>query len=140
MFKTKLRRRPRVEIIPMIDVIFFLLVFFMLFTTFKVTPHGLDIRLPQAITATEQQQDEVAEIYVNQHGEIYFKDERVTLGELRIELARHRELNPNLVSLIQADQETPYNYVVQIMDLLRDLDLYRISFGAEPLSGDSGGP
>ncbi len=136
MFKTRLRRRPRIEIIPMIDVIFFLLVFFMLFTTFKTTPHGLDIQLPQAVTATQQQEDQIVSIYINQHGEIYYDESRVSIGELGGALASRQQEHPNLVSLIQADQQTPYNYVVQVMDLLRELGLYRISFGAEPPSGD----
>ncbi len=136
MFKSRLRSRPRIEIIPMIDVIFFLLVFFMLFTTFKTTPHGLDIRLPQAITATQQQEDQIVNIYINDEGDIFFDEAEVTLGELRGALAMERDQNPNLVSLIQADQQTPYSYVVGVMDLLRELDLYRISFAAEPPSGD----
>ncbi len=135
MFKTKLRKRPRIEIIPMIDVIFFLLVFFMLFTTFKTTPHGLDIRLPQATTAA-QQEDQNITIYISSGGRIFLDEEEKSIPDLAREIRQKQEIAPHLVAIINADQETPYNYVVRVMDVLRDGGIYRISFGAEPLRGD----
>ena len=54
-FRRTGRRKPKVDIVPMVDVMTFLIVFFMLFTTFRTNPAGLDIKLPRAETATPQQ-------------------------------------------------------------------------------------
>ena len=47
MIVTRRKRRPRVEILPLIDVIFFILVFFMLFASFEINPAGLKVELPE---------------------------------------------------------------------------------------------
>lgn len=136
MFETKLKKRARVEIIPMIDVIFFLLVFFMLFTTFRSTPHGLDITIPRASTATAQE-DAVISIDISKDGNYFVDGQTIDLNfELRDLIAPALERAPHLVVILKADQNTAYKNVVEVMNILREEGVFRIAFGAEPLRGD----
>ena len=61
-FRRTQRRKPRIDIVPMVDVMTFLIVFFMLFTTFRTNPAGLDIKLPRAETATAHKTSTTVEI------------------------------------------------------------------------------
>lgn len=135
MFETRLRKRPKIEIIPMVDVIFFLLVFFMLFTTFKTTPSGLDIQLPRAITAAVTEQQNIA-LFVSEDGDFYLENEQMDRLELRTAINSLQEEYPHLVVIIKADRSTPYNHIVNAMDVLRESGVFRIAFGAEPHRGD----
>ena len=76
------RKKPRIDIVPMVDVMTFLIVFFMLFTTFRTNPAGLDIRLPRAETATAQQASTTV-ITIDKAGNVYLGDKRTSLDSLK---------------------------------------------------------
>ena len=130
-FKTRLKDKPRIDIIPMIDVIFFLLIFFMLFTTFKTTPYGLDIKLPQSTTSTKNE-DQSISVNIDKEGNFIFDDVRVSETEFGLIVKQKINLVPHIVAIINADKETPYDYVIQAIDIMRKSGVVRITFGVEP--------
>ncbi|MFW6381474.1 MAG: ExbD/TolR family protein [Bacillota bacterium] len=130
MFKPTHKKKTSINIIPMIDVIFFLLVFFMLFTTFQSNPQGIDMQLPRAVTVNEQDQQNMI-IDVDKNGNFYYDGERLPLGEIQ-EIARNRnQENENLAVIINADKEARYKFVVSLMDSLRQEGLYNLALAAE---------
>ncbi|ACL69930.1 ExbD/TolR family protein [Halothermothrix orenii] len=130
MLKTSLKKKPSINIIPMIDVIFFLLVFFMLFTTFRTTPYGIDLQLPKAVTVTGQQENNMI-VNINEKGELYYRGDKVTMSRLKNIAKKRTNQTDNLVVIINADKDTKYRYIVQVMDNLRQVGIYKLALAAE---------
>src|SRR5919106_5295910 len=99
------RQKPekaRIEIIPMIDVIFFLLVFFMVSTLSMTINHGLPINLPKAATS-QRDLRESFNITVMQDGTLFLNKEPTTLSELGQHVKTGLEQEPDLIVIINAD-------------------------------------
>ncbi|MEJ6950607.1 ExbD/TolR family protein [Natronospora cellulosivora (SeqCode)] len=130
MFKTTLKKKSTINIIPMIDVIFFLLVFFMLFTTFRTSPAGIDIQLPSAVTVSEQDSENLI-IDLDSSGNLYYDGDLISLTMLRdIASNKHRE-NNQMLAIINADEDVLYKHIITVMDNLRQVNVYRLALAAE---------
>lgn len=114
----------------MIDVIFFLLVFFMLFTTFRTTPTGIDMELPRAVTVS-QQKDENIIIDIDRTGKMYYQGETLSATELQQIASEKFAKNNQIVAIINADQNVVYKHIVSVMDNLRQVGIYRLALAAE---------
>jgi len=129
-FKSSLRRKPNIKIIPMIDVLFFLLVFFMLFTTFRTSPTGIDINLPAAETVSEQSPSEIV-ITIDEQESIYMEQTAVDLSELQDVLNDMLSDNYDTLIIIEADRRVSYDRVVDVMDNVRTAGGYRLALSAD---------
>ncbi|MEW6229549.1 MAG: biopolymer transporter ExbD [Bacillota bacterium] len=129
-FRRSNRKRPRVEIIPMVDVMTFLIVFFMLFTTFRTNPAGLNIRLPRAATATPQEATRIV-VAIDRSGELYLNDRKTTLAKLKADIEGRIQKDPNEVVIIRADSVTKYSRLVEVMDTARLAGATRLALAAE---------
>lgn len=130
MFKTTLKKKSSINIIPMIDVIFFLLVFFMLFTTFRTTPEGIEMQLPKAVTATEQKSENFI-VQIDAKGNYYYQDQSLELNQLISEAEFENKDHNNLTIVISADKNTRYENVVSLMDGLRNVGITRLALAAD---------
>ncbi len=130
MFKPSHKKKSSINIIPLIDVIFFLLVFFMLFTSFRANPHGLEMQLPQAVTATEQDENNFI-VYISQDEEHYLNDEQISIEQMRNTLQQEVNENPQLVVIINPDRRVRYEAIILVMDNLRQIGINNIFLGAE---------
>ncbi len=114
----------------MVDVMFFLIVFFMLFTTFRTNPAGLNIKLPRAVTATPQQQTRIV-VVIDRQGQVYLNDRRTSIEGLRQDIGRSITKDPNEVVIIRADTTTRYSRLVEVMDAARLAGATRLALAAE---------
>lgn len=130
MFKTTLKKKSTINIIPMIDVIFFLLVFFMLFTTFRTTPEGIEMQLPKAVTATEQNTENFI-VQIDSEGNYYYEDQSLGLNQIISEAEVANNENTNLTIVISADRNTRYENVVSLMDGMRNVGITRLALAAD---------
>lgn len=131
MFKSTLKKKSSINIIPMVDVIFFLLVFFMLFTTFRTNPMGIDMQLPTAVTATNQSEMNFI-VEIDADGSYYFEGESLTLSQIISEAeVRNQDNEGQLTIIISADKETRYDNVVSLIDQMRNAGIYRLALAAE---------
>ncbi|MFN2340248.1 MAG: ExbD/TolR family protein [Halanaerobium sp.] len=130
MFKTTLKKKSTINIIPMIDVIFFLLVFFMLFTTFRTTPEGIDMQLPKAVTATEQNTENFI-VQIDAEGNYYYDDQSLELNQIISEAEVANGENTNLTIVISADKNTRYENVVSLMDGMRNVGITKLALAAD---------
>ena len=114
----KASEKARIEIIPMIDVIFFLLVFFMVSTLSMTINRGLPVNLPTAATSQKDMRDNVS-LTVMQDGKIFLNKEPVTLQDMgpRVKAALAGDPRPAVV--INADGQVLHSTVVDILDELR---------------------
>jgi biopolymer transport protein ExbD len=110
--------KARIEIIPMIDVIFFLLVFFMIATLSMTINRGLPVQLPHA-DSSETDVRERVNITVTQDGEIFVNQALVSLQNLGARVTTAVAADPELTVLLNADGEVPHRTVVALMDELR---------------------
>jgi biopolymer transport protein ExbD len=114
----------------MIDIIFFLLVFFMLFTTFKTTPNGLNVNLPKAKTVTEQQQQQMV-VNLSAKGKIYLEGELLSKATLKDKVATKVKEDPEIVVIVKADRQIVYDKVVEVMDAVRQVGAYKLALAAD---------
>ena len=127
----RMRRSHRgPDITPMIDVIFFLLVFFMVFFTVRTAPLGLNVELPRAVTGNPQASARF-EVAVDKSGAMYISGRRVSQAELQQALAERLQVNPDMFVIVKADKEVRYEYVVNALDQVRNAGGYRLGLAGE---------
>ncbi len=132
-----LRQEPekaRIEIIPMIDIIFFLLVFFMLSTLSMTINRGLPVHLPKAASSQRDVRESV-HITVTRDGEIFLNKKPVTLPELGPRVQAGLQQDPELVAVIQADDQAKHGAIVEVMDQIRLAGLARLAIAVKPERG-----
>ncbi len=110
--------KARIEIIPMIDVIFFLLVFFMVSTLSMTINRGLPVNLPTAATSQKDIRDNVS-LTVTQDGKMFLNKEPVTLQDMGTRVRAALVSDPQLAVVINADGHVLHSTVVDILDELR---------------------
>lgn len=135
----RLRERRRLEkpelvIIPMIDIMFFLLVFFMLGTMYMMEVKTVPVRLPSVQHAgTETKQP--FSVTVKEDGTVWQGDAKTDLDAL-VGLARGQaEANPDFSVVIRADKNAEYGEVMQVMDRFRGAGIKKFGLAAETGAG-----
>jgi biopolymer transport protein ExbD len=111
------RKRPRIELVPMIDVIFFLLVFFMMFSTLKTAQTGVDVDLPKTVHTGLPQQNTVV-ISIDKNSRFFYGKEPFKLSELKDRVTLELAKDPATRFIINPDAVVPYHDLIQVMDLL----------------------
>ena len=127
-------KKARIEIIPMIDTIFFLLVFFMISTLSMARYSGLPVNLPKAATG-QQPPTESAAVTIAADGTISIDKQPVTRDQVRDVLQNRRNKNSDLVVLINADERVEHGLVVEVMDQARQAGVTRMAIAVKPKDG-----
>lgn len=124
-------RSPVVNILPMIDVIFAILAFFILSTLYLTRAEGLPVNLPEAVTATPQNQVDIT-LTITPGGDLFLGDEAVALNDL-VEEVRLLSTEAPILVTVRADEATPHGTVVSAMDRLRTVENVRLGIAtAQP--------
>ena len=123
MRRERKRTKLVINITSMIDVIFLLLIFFLVTSTFSEQP-GLKIELPQARGAETSTAEQLV-LYITQKGNIFLNRDQVSRAELPGRLRRAaREDSPSL--LLKADRRVSYGLIVELMDLTHRAGIKKI--------------
>jgi len=129
--KTKIKKAEQLDLTPMIDVVFQLLIFFMVTAVFAITP-GLDIKLPEAETAQAPDKENLF-IVVDQDGNMKLNHKSVTFANLKDELVSKRAILDNTTAIIiQGDERATHGQIVNIMDIAREVGLLDQVIATEP--------
>lgn len=127
------RKRPVINITSLIDVMFLLLIFFMVSTTFAEHP-GIKLELPTASTA-EPSKLEPLTLAIDKEGRMFLNEAPIEERALRENLeTAGRKLDSTLV--LKADRNVPYGYVIRAMDISRQCGIRRIVSLTETLKPD----
>ena len=129
-FRRKSRPEVRVELTPMVDVVFLLLIFFMISTTFIETP-GISIKLPEASTSIADKEPDEIKVYLSKEGEIHLKEEKVSLSALQAHLRSYGERSRSMTFLLLADKEALHGKVVQLMDAAKNNGFGKLAIATE---------
>lgn len=121
----------RIEILPLIDVIFCILIFFILATLQLTRQQGIAVDLPKAESGVPQIR-EVFVVSVDVLGQIYVEQSPVTQDELRQRLIGYKTTNPNGLMVLYAPRNAIYQDVVSVLDLLRSIGGDRVALATLP--------
>lgn len=120
----------QINIVPMIDVVFAVLAFFILSSLFLTRSEGLPVALPGAETAEAQTQRQVV-VTINAAGEVFVGDRPVADGQLVEAIQTLGTVTDGGVVVIRADQAVPHGRVVAVMDSLRSLPGVQLAIATE---------
>ena len=126
----RMRKKPVFMIIPMIDIIFFLLVFFMMNSLQTVAQKALTVQLPQAQSASAPAQLPII-ITLDEAGHMTIDNKPVSITESSGIMTKHIQENANAAVVLQADRRTAHGQVVAVMDMLKQSGVKRLSIAAE---------
>ena len=123
--------KARIEVIPMIDIIFFLLVFFMLSTLSMTINRGLPVNLPKA-ASSQRDLRESLNITVTREGDIFLNKEPIALQEISQRVQTGLAKDPELLAVINADDHAIHGAVVEVMDKVRLAGVSRLAIAVKP--------
>ncbi|OHB25074.1 MAG: biopolymer transporter ExbD [Desulfuromonadaceae bacterium GWC2_58_13] len=129
-FQRKRRDEPKVDMTPMVDVVFLLLIFFMISTTFIETP-GLSIKLPESSTQVVDKEPEEIKIYLSQKGEIFLGESELSAAALKRQLEGYGKRADTMTFLLLADKEARHGQVVELMDMAKVAGFSKLAIATE---------
>jgi biopolymer transport protein ExbD len=112
-------KKARIEIIPLIDVIIFLLATFVLFTLSLNTTEGVRVTLPVTATGEARTTENTATITVTEQGTLAWNKDFVSLDEFITRLKAYRAANPDARILINGDENAMFNAAIYVLDEAR---------------------
>ncbi|HEY3602155.1 MAG TPA: biopolymer transporter ExbD [Chthoniobacterales bacterium] len=138
------KKRARIEIIPLIDIMFFLLASFMMVSLSQVHMKGIRVNLPAIIpptqpTPTPPPNDHIS-LFVDADGLVHFDKEVVTDGDVMPRLLALYNGNPNVKVFISADREALHGDVMKLLDRVRSARIEKIAYEIKIKHGAPGAP
>jgi biopolymer transport protein ExbD len=121
------RKRARIEIIPLIDIMFFLLATFLMVSLSMIRNLGLPVNLPLAATSTPQDQKDFAVISITEQGEIYYNKEKIEADQLRPYLESLRQTYSEPRVFINGDERVDFGRIVTVLDQVRQVGIIRVA-------------
>lgn len=118
----------RIEIIPLIDIMFFLLAAFMLVSLSMVNLKSVKVNLPTATTATPETKHDFINLSVDKAGLVYFDQQPVGPNELAQRLTAWQRTNANVRVFISGDVEARHGDIVRVLDVVRGTGLQKVAF------------
>lgn len=127
-------RPPRVEMLPLIDIVFLLLVVF-IYTMLSMAVHqGMPVALPTGEQVQPEKEAPIS-VTVTQSGVIFVNKIPVVLEDLTAVLTNHPGIDPETGVLLFADRQVAYQQLFEVLDRIRQAGLHRISLQAETEEG-----
>ncbi len=121
----------RIELVPLIDVIFCILTFFILGAVGLSRQQAIGLDLPKASTGAPQMR-EMLVVTLDDLGQLYVEKQPVTRNQLFDSLKNYHQYNPRGLMVLHASRNTSYNDVVQVLDLLRQVGGDRVALATLP--------
>lgn len=136
-----MRRRARVseqeevgiDLTPMLDVVFIMLIFFIVTTSF-VKESGIDVSRPQASSAEKKESASIL-IAISEAGEIWLQKRKIDVRSVRANVERLHAETPEGAVIIQSDKSAKTGILVQVMDQVRLAGVTNVSIAAKPEGG-----
>ncbi|OLP17004.1 biopolymer transporter ExbD [Leptolyngbya sp. 'hensonii'] len=120
----------QINIVPMIDVIFAILTFFIMSTLFLNRTEGLPVNLPKATTAKLQNQSKIV-ITIDAQGKIALNRQTTEADQIKAQLQRLVDAQKGAIVIINADQQVPHGRVITVMDQVRQVPGARLAVATQ---------
>jgi len=138
-FRRHKAKASLIDVTPLIDVIFLLLIFFMVSTTFITAP-GIHVNLPTASSKTVPDQKKPLEFIITEDNKLYLNGRTVAKPQLKAELAAAREKSSETALVIKADGKVPHQLVVDVMDAAKQVGIHKLSIATRFPAQDTSQP
>lgn len=123
--------QSKIEILPLIDVIFCILTFFLLAAVNFSRQQAISLNLPQAKTGAPQMQDLLV-VTLDEIGQLYVEKNLVSRSDLSWELKKFKQSDPNGLMVLYAAKNSTYREVVEVLDMLREVGGDRVALATLP--------
>lgn len=120
-------KKARIEIIPLIDIIFFLLATFVMVSMSMIKNQGINVNLPVATTSTPQERKDYSSISVTEGGEYFFNKETVTMEQLIERLKAIKAAGEDPRVFINGDEKAEFGKAVAVLDEVRKLGISKVA-------------
>ena len=126
--------KARIEIIPLIDIMFFLLAAFMMASLTMIKMQSIKMNLPTATQATRDFKPDIVNISVDRLGDIYVEKKLVSIVDLSTVLSNKLRLSTNFPVYISGDKDATHGAVIRVLDTVRRVGIEKVSFAITPKS------
>ena len=126
------KRHARIEIIPLIDIMFFLLATFVMVSLSMVKNRGIPVILPAASTSAEQEHKEHVVVSIADTGQLYLDKRELSQEQLVDELRKLKERNAELRVFINGDENARLGLAITVLDETRKLGITKVAFETRP--------
>ncbi|MCK6447179.1 MAG: biopolymer transporter ExbD [Planctomycetes bacterium] len=129
------RKRARIEIIPLIDIIFFLLATFIMVSLSMTKNQGVQVSLPTAGTAAslgdQQEMEKALTLSVNDKGDVFFNKEKITLAQLPMRLQTFKSTAKDPKVIVNSDAAADFKHVVAVLDEVRRIGIAKVGINTD---------
>jgi biopolymer transport protein ExbD len=125
-------RKARIEIIPLIDIMFFLLASFMLASLSMMRLQSIKMDLPTATMAKRDFKPDIVNISVDKIGDIYVEKKQMNMVDLHEYLSNKFRINTNVPVYISGDKDATHGAVIRVLDIVRREGIQKVSFAISP--------
>ena len=122
------KHKARIEIIPLIDIMFFLLASFMMVSLSQVHMKGMKVNLPTGQSGETQSKKDYISVSVNRDGIPFFDKEEMNYDTLTARLKKVHDENPEAKVFIRGDADTVHFNIIRVLDILRSVGFYKVAF------------
>lgn len=127
--QAQIEEESEINITPMLDVVFIMLIFFIVTATF-VKEAGIDVNRPDAATAVQKESANIL-IAIGPNNDIWIDKRQIDVRAVRPNIERLHAENPQGSVVIQADKESKTDTLIQVMDAARQAGVYNVSIAAQ---------
>ena len=125
-------KRARIEIVPLIDIMFFLLATFVMVSLSMVKNRGIAVVLPAASTGAAQEHKAHVTVSIAETGQLYLDKRELTQEQLTAELRTMHEANAELRVFIHGDENARLGLAITMLDAVRKLGITHVAFETRP--------
>ena len=122
------KRRSRIVIIPLIDIMFFLLASFMMMALEMSKSENIKVRLPPASQSQQDFRPDMINIAVDKSGAVWLEKNEISMAELGLALSNRSRANPDLPVYISGDRDTLHGDMVKVYQTVRAVGIQKVSF------------
>jgi biopolymer transport protein ExbD len=128
-------KKARIEIIPLIDIIFFLLATFIMVSLSMTKNQGVQVALPTASTAAslgdQKEMDKAVTLSVTEKGEVFYNKEKITLAQLPLKLQTLKSTSQDPKVVINGDAGVDYKHVVGVLNEVRKMGIAKVRLNTD---------
>jgi len=122
------RKHSRIEIIPLIDIMFFLLASFMMVSLSMDQTQNIKVNLPSATQAQHDFQPDMLNIAVDKAGAVWFQKKQISLPELGLVVSNRFRGDTNLPVYISGDRDTLHGAMADVYEVVRSAGVQKVAF------------
>jgi len=131
LLKLMEEEEAEINITPMLDVVFIMLIFFIVTASF-VKEAGIEVNRPEAATAVKKERANIL-IAISDKGEIWINKRRIDVRAVQANVERLKAENPQGTVVIQADKKATTDVLIKVMDASRAAGVYDVSIAAQEI-------